>query len=160
MVPALNRGADHLPALQIPLLAKAPNQKKENEMKRFILAAALCCILVFSVTAKGGRCLNPSVEAQPAVIAVGESIQVVAHFNNCGGTNLSNVGTKVYAYPAGTYDYIEVIPYTLISSIKPGQTVTLTATFTPPYPGEWELLSQMHPSALWAYAEADFTVTP
>lgn len=132
-------------------------------MRRVIFSLTfilLACSLIPTVLA-GGRCISTAIAVSPTTVSVGQSMQVTAYFTNCGGNNLSNVGAKAYAYRETTDDcYTEIIPYTLIPNIGSGQTVSITSEFTPACDGDWEAVSSMHPSSLWAYGETGFTVTP
>lgn len=134
-------------------------------MRLLVFVIALCALttslLTLSTNASGGRCINTTIEVSPVSVASGQTMQATAHFTNCGGGNLSNVGAKAYAYREPALDcYTEIIPYTLIPNIAPGQTVNISAEFVPVCVGAWEAESSMHPSGLWAYGETDFTVTP
>jgi len=134
-------------------------------MRVFLFVLILVVMVVFFPVAKsvasGGRCINTTIEVSPTSVASGQTMQATAHFTNCGGSNLSNVGAKAYAYREPALDcYTEIIPYTLIPNIGPGQTVNISAEFIPVCVGDWEAYSSMHPSSLWAYGEAEFTVTP
>jgi len=125
------------------------------------LCALTASLLTLSTSASGGRCINTTIEVSPVTVSSGQTVQATAHFTNCGGSNLSNVGAKAYAYREPALDcYTEIFPYTLIPSIAPGQTVNISAEFIPVCAGDWEAESSMHPSSLWAYGETDFTVTP
>jgi len=126
-----------------------------------VLVAMVVSISVTKSIASGGRCINTTIEVSPTSVASGETVQVTAHFTNCGGSNLSNVGAKAYAYREPALDCnTEIIPYTLIPNIGPGQTVNISAELIPACVGDWEAYSSMHPSSLWAYGEAEFMVTP
>ena len=149
MVSAFNRGADHLPKVQITLLAKAPNQEEENEMKRLITLSALTWLLAFASFAspKGGKCAVPGVTVSPTTIAFGGTIQVTGHFTNCGGSNLTNVNAQMLVVnpclpggPTNLPGYQDLL-YTYIPSIGPGQTVSITVDYTPTCNdgvGDWE----------------------
>lgn len=134
-------------------------------MKRLMLAVVLTILSVSLLpaptSALGGRCISTTIEVAPVSVSLGNEIQATGHFTNCGGGNLSNVGASAYAYQGESSNCnTQIIPYTLISSIGLGQTVNITGTFTPLCIGDWEAVSSMHPSSLWAYGETDFTVTP
>ncbi len=133
-------------------------------MKQLLISITLVSILALTVLAaptRGGKCALTTVETNLTSYAQGQTVQVTAHFTNCGNNNLANVGIKVEGYllPDNTC-YTTVIPYVLIASIPAGQTVTLTGSFVPTCTGDWEILSTMHPSAVWSYGEVAFTVTP
>ena len=129
-------------------------------MRKSLVGIIVLLGVLIVAQAVPSRCIQTTVTVSPAAITLGESVTITATFTNCGANNLSNIGADVYAIRDITYDCQSYpIPYTLISKLAGGQSVTLSATFTPPCAGEWEITSQMHPSALWAEDEAVFTVS-
>jgi hypothetical protein len=156
LVSSFNRGADDLPALQVTLLAQAPNPKGK-EMKRLMIGLTLVSMLTISAFA---ACYQTNIVVDPAAVALGDSVNTSATFTNCGvPSDTKRVLTQITATCAcGSLPIYDV--YLGETTLKAGSSIAISATFTPPCAGVWTISADLwtRNNVNLAHSETSLTV--